>query len=173
MSFSLPATIRAHVASLLAPDHRLNCPQALWRAGLAESGAFLLGAAIWVKGVERRRVSRFVYYDDLDPRCLDRGIIIFDGSGYGPLWQLCRETDLSVVADVHTHPFDCPARQSGSDRAHPMVATPGHIALIVPDLAQHPVAPGAVGVYQYLGNHEWRDCSDIPAQSFFYLGRWV
>src|SRR5512140_623886 len=100
MSFSIRATIRG----LEAPEHRLSCPAKLWAAGLKElrrrgggrreSGAFLLGTE------ERgsRRVHRFVYYDDLDPRCLDRGIVVFDGSGYGPLWQMCRETELSVVA---------------------------------------------------------------------------
>lgn len=125
MSFSLRATIRG----LVAPEHRLSCSSTLWRAGLAElcrrgedhheSGAFLLGQ----RHGQRRAVRCFVYYDDLDPCCLDSGIVVFDGAGYGPLWQLCRETGLEVVADVHTH--GGVARQSGADRDHPWSPPPG------------------------------------------------
>ena len=39
---------------------------------------------------------------------------------------MCRETGLSVVADVHTH-GGIP-RQSDADRRHPMIAVTGHIA---------------------------------------------
>ncbi len=104
MTFSIRATIRV----LAAPEHRLSCSTGLWRAALAElgrrgqghheSGAFLLGHQ---RGA-RRGVERFVYYDDLDPHCLDTGIVVFDGGSFGPLWALCRETGLSVVADLHT-----------------------------------------------------------------------
>lgn len=54
--------------------------------GTHESGAFLLG---YQQG-SRRIVKKIIYYDDLDPYCFDHGIVIFDGSGYGPLWQICR-----------------------------------------------------------------------------------
>ena len=121
MTFSMRAIIRGFVA----PEHRLSCSKAVWQQGLVElgrrgqgrreSGAFLLGHQ---RGT-RRSISRFVFYDDLDPHCLDTGIVVFDGAGFGPLWALCRETGLRVVADVHTHGGRGPARQSHLDREGP------------------------------------------------------
>ena len=85
MTFSIRATTRA----LAAPKHRLSCPRGVWRRGLAEiarrgeghheSGAFLLGFREGLRG----RVARFAYYDDFDPTCLDSGIVVFDGAGFG------------------------------------------------------------------------------------------
>lgn len=181
MSFSIPATIRALATSLLASEHRLACPAPLWHSGIAElrrrgsgrreSGAFLLGERAVRGGMERRRVRRFVYFDDLDPRCLESGIVVFDGAGFGPLWRLCRESGLAVVADVHTHPGI--ARQSDADRRHPMIATPGHFALIVPDFAARVPASADLGVYEYTGGHQWRDFSGPTASRIFYTGRWA
>ena len=180
MSFSIPATIRAHVASLLAPDHRLSCASPLWRSGLAElqrrgggrreSGAFLLGKRTDTDVSSRRQVTRFVYYDDLDPHCLDTGVVVFQALGFGPLWQLCRETGLAVVADVHTHPAE--ARQSDADRRHPMIATAGHVAIIVPDFAQRAVRGEELGLYEYAGAHQWHNHSGDPHCRFFYYGTW-
>ena len=172
MTFSIRATIRA----LAAPEHRLSCSTSLWRAGLAElarrgrgvheSGAFLLGR---LRG-ERRLIEQFVYYDALEPHCLETGIVVFDGAGFGPLWALCRETGLRVVADVHTH--GCGARQSRLDRENPMVALAGHVALIVPDFARRVGGPAELGIYQYEGEHRWHDHSGLRAARFFYVGRW-
>ena len=122
-------------------------------------------------GTERRRVRQFVYYDDLDPRCLESGVVVFDGAGFGPLWRLCRETGLEVIADVHTHPTV--ARQSDADRRHPMIATPGHFALIVPDFATRIPASAELGLYEYAGAHQWRDHSGPAASQIFYTGRWA
>lgn len=180
MNFSIPATIRALAMSLLTPEHRLACEAACWHAGVAElrrrgagrreSGAFLLGERVSIGGKERRRVRQFVYYDDLDPHCLDSGIVVFDGAGYGPLWRLCRESGLEVVADVHTHPGI--ARQSDADRRHPMVATPGHFAIIVPDFARRVPRGEELGLYEYAGAHQWHDHSGSAAASTFYIGTW-
>ena len=81
-------------------------------AGVVAGEAVLVGGAFMLGHVERgkRTVQRFVYYDDLDPHCLDTGIVIFDGGAFGRLWTLCRETGFAVVADIHTHPRA--ARQS-------------------------------------------------------------
>jgi len=117
--------------------------------GVRESGAFLLGTGT---GAERA-ASRIVLYDDLDPNCLKEGYVHFDGRHYGRLWELCAQASLSVVADVHTHPFG--AGQSDSDTAHPMVSIPGHIALIVPNYAQGSIAAEDVGVYVYRGRYRW------------------
>jgi proteasome lid subunit RPN8/RPN11 len=181
MSFSILATIRALAMSFLVPDYRLACPPSLWSTGLAElrrrgagrreSGAFLLGERVIELGVERRRVHRFVYFDDLDPNSLDTGIVMFDGSGFGPLWQLCRETRLEVIADVHTHPSV--ARQSDVDRRNPMIATAGHFALIIPDFASRIPASEDLGLYEYVGAHQWRDYTGAAASRVFYVGRWA
>jgi proteasome lid subunit RPN8/RPN11 len=172
MTFSIRKIIRA----LVAPEHRLSCPAKLWREGLDElrrrteghheSGAFLLGR----RDGDQRSVTRFAYYDDLDPHSLETGIVVFDGSGYGPLWQLCRETSLTVIADVHVHPGR--AGQSSSDRDNPMIAKPGHIALIVLRLAERVFGPTELGIYEYEGEHRWRDRTGPRAGKFFYVGYW-
>jgi hypothetical protein len=107
MNFSIAATIRR----LFAPHHELSCSRALWRrlgaalrergADVRESGAFLLGPK---DNGGRARITAFVLYDELDPRCLDSGIIRFDGRYFGALWERCRSTHVTVLADVHTHP---------------------------------------------------------------------
>ncbi len=130
-------------------------------SGGVESGGFLLGS----NRRGRREVKTVAYYDDLDPGCLDTGAILFESRGYSELWRLCSSLDMSVVADVHTHPGS--GRQSCIDSDHPMIQTRGHIALVVPDLAvDRPVAP-AVGVYEYLGARAWR-----LAPELLYIGRW-
>lgn len=168
--------IQKIIRGLVAPKHKLSCSTNLWNEGLIElkkrtegcheSGAFLLGK----EDDLRRRVLQFAYYDDLDPHSLDSGIVVFDGSGYGPLWQLCRETGMTVVADVHVHPGV--ARQSESDRTNPMIATKGHIAVIVPSFAETVFKPPKLGVYQYKGSHNWNDWSGNPSEDFFYIGFW-
>lgn len=117
--------------------------------GRRESGAFLLGKR------ETGEITEFVCYDDLDPNALDAGIIIFSGDGYIPLWQICREKQLQVLADVHTHPGSWTG-QSGSDQKHPMIAQPGHIALIIPNLAtKRGQLLKGVGIHEYLGDKKW------------------
>ena len=175
MTCSIRATIRAFVA----PDHRVSCSLALWRTGLAElgrrgraereTGAFLLGVEQECSGRSRREVLQFVYYDDLDPHCLDTRIIVFDGAGYSPLWAACRSTGLRVVADEHTHPGI--ARQSAADRDHPMIAVRGHIAIIVPRFAMTVPPVAELGIYEYLGSHRWHDWSGRKASRFLYIGR--
>ena len=174
MTFSIRATIRA----LAAPRHRLSCPRKVWRQGISEvarrgegrheSGAFLLGH----RNGSRGNVVQFGYYDDFDPSCLDSGIVVFDGAGYGPLWELCRRTGLSVLADLHTHAGPGPARQSSLDRDNPMIAQPGHVALIVPNFARN-FRLQDVGVYEYLGSHEWHDRSGTRSGSYLYTGIWA
>jgi proteasome lid subunit RPN8/RPN11 len=117
--------------------------------GIRESGAFVLGTA---NGVQRV-ADRIVPYDDLDPHCLNRGYVHFDGRYYGRLWEFCAQASLSVVADVHTHPFG--PGQSYADKTHPMVSVPGHIALIVPNYAQGSIRVCDLGVYIYRGRHRW------------------
>lgn len=115
-----------------------------------------------------------MFYDDLDPHALDSGIVDLDGCAFGALWSLCRTTGLSVVADVHTHPRH--AFFSGTDRDNPMVAEPGHLALVLPDYAQTPFSRRAMeswALFEYhgvsrRGTHQW---VDVPsARRHVYIG---
>lgn len=111
-----------------------------------------------------------VYYDDLDPHAYATGACVLHGDAFAKLWALCREKKLTVVADVHTHPGA--ATQSPTDKANPMVARTGHVAIIVPNYATRPL-PSRLGVYEYRGEHQWRDHSASDARaSFFYTGFW-
>jgi proteasome lid subunit RPN8/RPN11 len=129
MNFFRRATIHRRLRPL-----RIKCSIAFWfrlqrelcRRGNREreSGAFLLGNS----APEVATLAEAVYYDDLDPEALQTGIVRFDGQYYARLWEICRNTGLDVIADVHTHPAS--AEQSQSDRSHPMMARSEHVALI-------------------------------------------
>lgn len=134
--------------------------------GRSESGAFLLAD----RAGDRRLVNRVVYLDDLDPECLQGGIH-FDGRAYSKLWDICDAEGRRVVADVHTHPGP-DVRQSSIDAENPMVAQPGHIALIVPDLATRPIAPHEVGVHQYDGER-WTTWMGTAAAKRLFVRRLV
>jgi hypothetical protein len=141
----------------------LRIPLLLWRklvgqlkrrgSGVRESGAFLLG------NVGGCKIKHFIPYDDLDPSALDSGIVGFHGVGFVPLWNYCQRHKMQVLADVHTHGGNWTG-QSGTDQTNPMIETPGHIALIVPHFAKgNRASLKGVGVYEYLGDHEWRTYS--------------
>lgn len=154
---------------------KIVCNQRTWNRGVdelrrraggcCESGAFLLGT---VKGGVRC-IKQFVYYDDLDPRCFLNGIVEFDGTKFGVLWQMCRDSGLVVVADVHVHPGGY--GQSSTDRHNPMIPETGHIALIVPDFARQAHTPGDIGIYEYLGSRRWSNHSS-SGRHVFRLNRW-
>ena len=154
MSFSLQTLI----TSLLGRRPDLAISSALWTQLLdglrergrceRESGAFLLGP----EG-EPRRVTSIVFYDEVDSAAFDTGIIVIDGGCMADLWRICRERDAVVVADVHTH--GGAAGQSDSDRKHPMIAEPGHVAIILPNFAAAPVQLGEMGLYRYRGRFKW------------------
>ena len=172
MNFSIKAIIRV----LVAPKHRLICSARMWRQILAElerrgehsheSGVFLLG----VERDGRREVLDAIYYDELDPNAYSSGVCILHSGAFAKLWALCRQRNLTVVADAHTHPVE--AFQSSSDKANPMVAQAGHIAIIVPNFARQPVLPRHLRIYEYCGQHEWTDRSPARAPGFFYTGIW-
>jgi proteasome lid subunit RPN8/RPN11 len=171
MSYFIAETI----SRLLAPRHEFGCSWLLWRrlvkrlrergqSGTRESGAFLLGHRLG----KRARVVDFVLYDDLDPNCLTTGIVRFDGRYYGALWDLCGRQGTTVVADIHVHPGG--AAQSDSDRAYPMIARPGHLALILPWFAAGPIRRSEVGMYRYLGAKQWEVIPAHARTSFFCIG---
>ncbi len=138
----------------------VNIPSLLWmrllrqlrkRGGYyRESGAFLLGKT------GSRRVCKFLCYDELDERALDSGIVMVHAIGFVRLWDICQQENLRVLADVHTHPTGW-NEQSESDRTHPMVAQPGHIAMILPNYAKpNRKRLAGAAVYEYLGDHNWK-----------------
>jgi len=154
---------------------KLVCAERVWRSGVdelrcraggrRESGAFLLGNVT----SSYRRVQEFLFYDDVDPRCFANGFVEFDGGRFGTVWKLCRTKNCTVVADVHVHPGHF--AQSASDRANPMIAERGHLALIIPHYAEREWLPGAVGVYEYLGMRQWHDHSH-RGRRIFHVGWW-
>jgi len=165
--------IRETICRLLAPQHELSCSWFLWRKlvrdlrargrkGRRESGAFLLGRRVYGKA----RIVTYVLYDDLDPKCLDTGIVRFDGRHFGKLWDICRQKRLAVVADVHTHPGG--SQQSDSDRAHPMITRAGHIALILPRFAARSER-SEIGLYRYQGAGSWQTVPAGDRRRFFFL----
>lgn len=171
MNFSIAETM----SRLYAPQHRLSCSWWLWNrlvTGLRnrgmgssrESGAFLLGK----RRNGRARITSFVLYDDLDPHCLDTGIVRFDGRYFGALWDLCKQRGQAVVADIHVHPDG--SYQSGSDRDNPMISRAGHIALILPRFAARPVERKELGIYLYEGGKQWQSIKPRERQTFFHIG---
>jgi proteasome lid subunit RPN8/RPN11 len=141
------------------PAPLLEVPASLWAelmahlhsqgAGVRESGAFLLGR----KTDAGRVVERFVPYEQLQPDAFSNDYVSLKADSFAKLWEVCRATGMTVVADVHTHPFG--PGQSRSDRTNPMVALMGHIALIVPRFAKGNPHPRDLGLYVYQGNHQW------------------
>lgn len=156
------------------PQPEILCSRQIWQAGTKElrrrtngrheSGAFLLGR----KG-KPHIIEEFIFYDDIDPHALDTGMVIIDGRRLGKLWSMCRETGREVIADVHVHPGSF--GQSESDRANPVMAEVGHVAIILPYFAGGSNQPGKIGVHQYLGRRQWNDRS-FEAFSLLHVGWW-
>jgi hypothetical protein len=164
----------ASLRALIAPKHLIACRSDLWKYcikelaargdGRRESGAFLLGH----KHGSRRIVRSLVFYDDVDPNCLTGGITL-DGSAYPKLWRICTERRQPVVADVHTHPGR--PHQSYIDQSNPMIPEVGHVAIIVPNFANNVPNVRSLGIYVYLGAHQWRAHLGSEAARVFYVGR--
>ena len=158
----------------MAREPKLTIPSAIWVKLLRElhrrteeqheSGAFLLGHA----DGPGRRVSDTVFYDDLDPDAYRTGVVVIHAWSFGPLWDRCRSSGLSVVADIHVHPRA--ALQSWADRMNPMIATAGHLALIVPNFGRPPVPPVKLGFFEYRGSHRWRSLGGSKVSRFLRIG---
>ena len=120
--------------------------------GVRESGAFLLGR----EDRDPARVTSYICYDDVDPAAYQSGAIAFHASGCAALWRRCKEKQLDLLLDVHTHPGR-DVRQSPIDERHPMIPIVGHTAMIVPNFAKTAWwSLKNVGVYEYLGGFKWR-----------------
>ena len=132
--------------------------------GSREAGVFLLTSS---EG-EMRRVVKTAYFDDLDPECLV-GSIHIRASGFSKLWDLCDSERLRVIADIHTHPSTSVV-QSPTDRANPMVAREGHLALIVPHYGLRPVQAREIGVHEYRGDRGWASWYGSRAERVLRIG---
>lgn len=132
--------------------------------GSREAGAFLLGTRLGNK----RSVTKAVYFDDLDPDSLVDSIH-FRGHGYSKLWDICEAERLQVLGDVHTHPSTS-VTQSSIDRANPMIARVGHIALVLPHFGTHPICAREVGVHEYHAELGWKCWLGKKPESILRLG---
>jgi len=133
--------------------------------GVRESGAFLLGH----KNTTERIVTGFLPYERLQPDALQEDYVSLSAASFSRLWSICAEHNLSVVADVHTHRFG--PQQSRSDKANPMIALAGHVALIVPSFAQGNIEIKDIGVHVYRGNHQWQSHFGIHVPPLINLTR--
>lgn len=116
-----------------------------------ESGAFLISK----NGSDK--ISKIVFYDELDPNAFKSGIIVFDGKYYSKLDKILQDFDGIVIADIHTHPISCSTQQSDSDKNHPMCRLKGHIAFIAPNYASNLLLmPKDCGAYLYEGSFQWK-----------------
>src|SRR5690242_1668342 len=105
------------------PEPILKWPRRLWFGCMAElhkrgrerheSGCFVLGTV----SRHKRLAVRCIYYDELDPAAYESGVCILHGEAFSKLWEICRSSGLSVVADIHTHCGE--AFQSDADRRNP------------------------------------------------------
>lgn len=134
--------------------------------GLSEAGAFLLAN----RGGDERTVTRVVYYDELDPNCL-QGAIRFSGLAYSPLSDICDAEGRLVIADIHSHPY-ASVEQSTFDEESPMISREGHLSLIVPHLALRPVSTTQVGLHEYRGEAGWLSWTGDDAARRIKLGWW-
>lgn len=172
MTFSIKSAVRGWVA----PQHRIYCKSRRWQwivGELEKRGRQCHEAGVFLLGVERhgrREVTKAIFYDELDPVAYSTGVCILHGEAFAKLWAICREHQLTVVADVHTHPGA--ALQSWSDKTNPMVAHAGHIAIIVPNFAVGVTRVEQLGIYEYCGNHTWINHTHPKTRNFFYTGFW-
>ncbi len=154
------------------PPERLTVSRLRWRAlvgelarrgrGERESGAFLLARA----GKHPRRVAACVYFDDIDAAALN-GAISIRGEKFVRLWAICKARGMRVIADVHTHPGSG-VRQSTIDAANPMIATRGHVGIILPHFAQRDATPEHAGVHVYTGERSWKSAYGKDAAALLH-----
>ena len=130
--------------------HELTCHLNTASAGRQESGAFLLGG-IDVAG--SRVAASFVPYDALDTSALHAQAVRVRTAAFSRLYDLCEQRKQRVIADIHAHPRS--AQPSLIDKANPMMAVPGHIALIVANYAYLPVRLEEMTFNVYKGPGQW------------------
>lgn len=120
-------------------------------SGIKEAGAFLLGHIV----DQDRRVFSYLMYEVIATESSRKhAYVAFTAGEMARAWEHCYATGLQVVADIHTHPLG--PGQSVTDRAHPIISVPGHVALIAPFFAMHDPQPVDLGVHVFEGAGRWR-----------------
>jgi hypothetical protein len=130
--------------------------------GATEAGCFVLGK----RDGEHRRVDRVVFYDDLDPNAYRSGAISIDTTKLTPLYDLCEQERLEVVADCHTHPGV--AEQSPTDARFPAWSRAGHTAVILPFDGRYR-NPEQLGVYILREDGAWNNVEQNAVRGFLGL----
>ena len=116
--------------------------------GRRESGAFFLHR------FGENKVCKIVFYDQFDKNVSNTGRIEFKGGN--EFHKYLMDNDLSVFADIHSHPTDN-TNQSESDKYNPMIRIKGHVAIIAPNFASNRfLLPKDCSIYQYQGERLWR-----------------
>lgn len=143
-----------------APTSSLKVPQSLWHelthylnaasADRQESGAFLLGG---IDDAGSRVVASFVPYDALDTAAFHAQAVRVRTAAFSRLYDLCEQRKQRVIGDIHAHPQS--AWPSPIDKANPMMAVSGHVALIVANYAHLPVRLDEMTFNVYEGPGQW------------------
>lgn len=116
--------------------------------GTRESGGFLLTYP------NSSVINEIAFYDQFDKKVSETGIIQFKGAV--KLYKYLALNKKIIAMDIHTHPTK-DTRQSISDKKHPMVRIPGHIAMIAPKFASdYTMMPKDCSIYEYCGGYEWK-----------------
>lgn len=84
------------------------------------------------------------------------------------LLEVARQKQLSIVADLHTHPSDW-VDLSDVDQEHPIEYRVGLIALVLPSFAIGAPDLARTGVHEYLGNGKWSTLSVEERNTRFIL----
>jgi proteasome lid subunit RPN8/RPN11 len=132
--------------------------------GVKEAGAFLLGSI----APDRRKATAYIMYDSVAPESSRKHVYVaFTSQEMARAWEICYASGLQVVADIHSHPQG--PQQSISDRAHPIVSLPGHVALIAPFFAMRNPQPADLGVHVFEGAGCWRSMFQAEARNAILL----
>ena len=94
-------------------------------------------------------------------------IILYDG-----VCGLCNRLVQFLLTHDREGRLRFAALQSEEDRTNPMVARSGHVAIIVPRYARPPVRHSDLGIYEYVGEHAWKNRGGRHAKHFLYTGFW-
>jgi len=114
-------------------------------------------ACVWAghRSGQEERVVEIIFLDDLP------GVESFElqhrtsRTATEILFEMLRQKQLSIIADVHTHPEDW-VDLSRVDQAHPIEYRPGLTALVLPYYASREPSINATGVHIYCGKGRWR-----------------
>lgn len=85
------------------------------------------------------------------------------------LFDLLRERQEVIVADIHTHPSDW-VDLSPTDEEHPIEFRRGLPAMIIPNFAKFAPALDGLGLHEYLGDGKWRRLDSEEVEQVLKIG---